>query len=585
MRLTTTLRLCLVFSVILLFFLMGILFAIKEQNRLADANTKLAEVNIPLALTAAHMQRYAVQVQQWLTDVSVTHDEEGNKDALEAFTSFNESLATFRAAFTKTGNTQGLSKLAGLQKDIENLNATGQRMAKAYITEGREAGNVIMEDFDAAAQRLTDSLVPFIEEQQNEAKQTSDLIQKEMDLLNTIQWLVFAGATITGCVCTFLLARNLNMQLGAEPADLAQAAATIAKGQFELGHTFTNVPVNSVLASMLHMRDTLRRNFEEHKRQTEEVTQQNLAAKQAEEQVRVALAEAQKAKQQGILEATQALEGIIESLANASKELENHLTTLVRGAHDQAERVSSSSASMQEMQSTVQEIAHNASNAAQVADSARQSALEGAQAVKDVADHIHSAQAQAEHLKEDMGALGKQTEGISSVLTVINDIADQTNLLALNAAIEAARAGDAGRGIAVVADEVRKLAEKTVVATKEVHKALAGLTQGAQQNIAAVDNTVRTITMVTQKSVISGSALESIVDFVDQTAGQVNAIACAAEEQAAASEVIATSLHDVADITNSSLSSMDAVATAMHKLQTEVQNIHTVLNTMRSDAA
>ena len=585
MRLTTTLRLCLVFSAMLLFFLVGILFAVKEQNRLAEANTQLAEVNIPLALTAAHMQRYAVQVQQWLTDVSVTHDEEGNKDALEAFTSFNASLATFRTAFTKVGNTAGLAKLTELQADIESLYATGQRMAKAYMTEGREAGNVIMEDFDAAAQNLTDSLVPFIEAQQNEAKRTSQVIHDEMELLTTIQWLVFAVAALIGATCTFFLARTLNRQLGAEPADLAETAATIASGKFEFAQTFTTVPPNSVLANMLHMRDTLRRNYEEQKRQTEEVTQQSLAAKQAEEQVRVALAEAQNAKQQGVLQATHALEGIIDSLSTASKELESHLGTLVRGAHDQAERVSSSSVSMQEMQSTVQEIAHNASNAAQVADSARQSAVEGAQAVKDVADHINSAQTQAEHLKEDMSALGKQTEGISSVLTVINDIADQTNLLALNAAIEAARAGDAGRGFAVVADEVRKLAEKTVVATKEVHNALAGLTQGAQQNIAAVDNTVRTITLVTQKSVISGSALESIVDFVDQTAGQVNAIACAAEEQAAASEVIATSLHDVADITNSSLSSMDAVATAMHKLQTEVQNIHTVLNTMRNDAA
>lgn len=584
MRLTTTLRLCLVFSVMLLFFLVGILFAIKEQNRLASANAQLAEVNIPLALTAAHMQRYAVQVQQWLTDVSVTHDEEGNKDALEAFTAFNESLATFRTAFTRAGNTQGLAKLVTLQKDIESLYATGQRMAKAYITEGREAGNIIMEDFDAAAQHLTDALVPFIEEQQNEAKSTSALIQQEMDLLITIQWLVFAGATITGCICTCMLARTLNRQLGAEPADLAQTAATIAHGQFEFAQP-SNIPENSVLASMLHMRDTLRRNFEDQKRQTEEVAQQSLAAKQAEEQVRLALAEAQKAKQQGVLQATQALEGIIESLGTASKDLENHLSTLVRGAHEQAERVSSSSVSMQEMQSTVQEIAHNASNAAQVADSARQSALEGAQAVKDVADHITSAQTQAELLKNDMSALGKQTEGISSVLTVINDIADQTNLLALNAAIEAARAGDAGRGFAVVADEVRKLAEKTVVATKEVHNALAGLTQGAQQNIEAVDNTVRTITMVTQKSVISGNALGSIVNFVDQTAGQVNAIACAAEEQAAASEVIATSLHDVTDITNTSLASMDAVATAMHKLQAEVQSIRTVLHNMRNDAA
>jgi methyl-accepting chemotaxis protein len=115
----------------------------------------------------------------------------------------------------------------------------------------------------------------------------------------------------------------------------------------------------------------------------------------------------------------------------------------------------------------------------------------------------------------------------------------------LNAAIEAARAGEAGRGFAVVADEVRKLAEKTMVATKEVGDSIESIQHMAGMNVRSVDGAATELDQAAKLTTESGSALGEIVSSTDSSAGQIQSIATAAEEQAATSEEINRAIDEI----------------------------------------
>jgi methyl-accepting chemotaxis protein len=188
----------------------------------------------------------------------------------------------------------------------------------------------------------------------------------------------------------------------------------------------------------------------------------------------------------------------------------------------------------------------------------------------------------AENLKNDMNALGAQTEAIGRIMTVITDIADQTNLLALNAAIEAARAGDAGRGFAVVADEVRKLAEKTMQATSEVGAAITSIQAGTRNNVQNVEASVLAVQRSRELSSASGDSLREIVDLVIRTTDQVQAIATASEEQSSTSEHISQAVDEVRIISENSARSLAEAAGMVHKLSAKAGELQRIISTVAS---
>jgi len=273
-----------------------------------------------------------------------------------------------------------------------------------------------------------------------------------------------------------------------------------------------------------------------------------------------------KKKQYLIIDVANTALGIADRVAAASEELSAQVDQINNGVEIQRDRVGSTVAAMEEMNSTVMEVARNSGQASEQAEATRNKASEGEKLVGKVISAIKEVNSVALELQGNMQDLGKQAEAIGNIMNVISDIADQTNLLALNAAIEAARAGDAGRGFAVVADEVRKLAEKTMTATTEVGSSIRAIQASATANIQRVGEASKSVAVATELAGTSGVALGEIVSLASTNSAFITSIATAAEQQSATSEEINHSIEEINKIADETAESMSESATAVRDL-------------------
>ena len=495
--------------------------------------------------------------------------------------SINEKIKEYEKLMTEPDEKVAFPKFLAAWKAYTENHVNVEVLSKSNKTE--EAIKLVLGPARVQYVEALDQLKVIIDVNNKGSKASAVDAEASYEQGKLITISLIIAVMLAATAVSILIIRGVTKQLGEDPGYLHHVASEIAAGQLDLAFKPYSGD-GGVYGVLIKMVSNLKAKIAEADSKSQQAEQQAKAAQEATALAEEATRRAERAKAEGMLQAAQQLEGIVQIVSSASEALSEQIVQSSRGADEQSGRVRETATAMEEMNATVLEVAKNAQQAADVSHQTREQAVEGSQILDDAVKGIESVHTQSIAIKEDMDALGKQAESIGQIMGVIADIADQTNLLALNAAIEAARAGDAGRGFAVVADEVRKLAEKTMSATQEVGQAITGIQAGTRKNIQNVEQVAVTIESATNMSVRSGESLKKILELVHLVNDQVQSIATASEQQSAASEEINQSVEQVATISAQTAQAMEQASGAVADLTQQAQSLQQVIEKMKNQS-
>ncbi len=223
------------------------------------------------------------------------------------------------------------------------------------------------------------------------------------------------------------------------------------------------------------------------------------------------------------------------SVAEVADRMSSNMGRVASSTESVSSNMQDVSVAIGQMAISIQEVAGSAERSAKVARKASDLVVAG---------------------NDQVGQLGKATQEIGKVVSLIQEIAGQTHLLALNATIEAARAGEQGKGFAVVAHEVKLLAQQTGSATDEI-----------RQQVEYIQNTTEQVV----------ASIGQMLDVVHEVNSAAEVIAAAVEEQGVVSKQIAERISMTASTAGSATTEAHQTVRATQEIIRSVATLDDVL--------
>ncbi len=424
------------FATVVALFLTTMLLVAQLVARLEHGVRAFSVTELPLVLAVERMNLSRSEVQQFLTDVSATHDPAAYAEAQAALKNYQTASQEVRTILTSAGDQKSLAALDTMDQAFVTFYDSGKAMAEAYIRDGLEAGNRLMKGsngqpgFDQTSEAISTQIEALRETLLASARQS---VEQDLGQAVQIERVMLIGGVLATLVATGFavwIVLTVYAQIGGEPRFAVKLMQRIGAGNLGSHIRLKTGDTDSLMACAAAMQTSLRT--------------------------------------------------VVSEVREHAHAVEDTCSAIESGGHNLAHRTAAQSDALAHTSAAAEELTSSANHNVEGARGATEQARLATDSARKSGDLVG-------RFVDTMHDIQHSSRQIADIIGVIDGIAFQTNILALNAAVEAARAGEQGRGFAVVAAEVRNLAQRSADASKDIRGLISGSVDRVDQGSALVE--------------------------------------------------------------------------------------------------